>query len=274
MTSDTLYGTPTDWLRYMSNYVFDQAWEREKQRLDALGALCDEGTFRHLADRGIGTSWRCLEVGAGSGTVARWMAQRVGPTGRVVATDLDARFLEPLAAHGIEVRCEDIAQHPPEVGAYDLVHARTVLQHIPARDAVLTSLVRAVRPGGWLVLEDAVTPQASCFPRLPVWSKVLAAMAVGLQRSGADAEYGIALPAALAGAGLIERGQEARAPMMASATPSMDFVRLSIEHIADKLVAAGALTAAELEAALTAFQTPGYTMTAVIIVAAWGRVPA
>jgi SAM-dependent methyltransferase len=258
----------------MSDYVFDQAWEREKQRLDALGALCDEGTFRHLADRGLGAGWRCLEVGAGSGTVARWMAQQVGSGGRVVATDLDARFLEPLAAHGIEVRCEDIAQKPPEVGAYDLVHARAVLQHIPARAAVLTSLARAVRPGGWLVLEDAITPHASCFPKLPVWTKVLDAMAVGLTRSGADAEYGMALPAALAAAGLVERGQGARAPMMASATPSMDFVRLSVEHIADKLVAAGALTAAELQEAYSAFQTPGYTMTAVIIVAAWGRVPA
>ena len=146
----------------MSNYVFDQAWALEKQRLDALGALCDEGTFRHLAARGLGAGWRCLEVGAGSGTVARWMAQQVGASGHVVATDLDARYLEPLAADGIEVRCEDIAARPPEVGAYDLVHARAVLQHIPARDAVLASLARAVKPGGWLVLEDAITPHASC----------------------------------------------------------------------------------------------------------------
>ncbi len=258
----------------MSHYVFDQAWEREKQRLDALGSLCDPGTFRHLRDRGLGAGWRCLEVGAGSGTVARWMAQQVGPTGHVVATDLDARYLEPLAQQGIEVRCEDIAQKPPETGAYDLVHARAVLQHIPARDAVLASLARAVRPGGWLVLEDAITPHAACFPPLPVWTKVLDAMAVGLRRSGADAAYGIALPAGLAAAGLAERGHDARAPMMASATPSMDFVRLSVEHIADKLVAAGALTAAELETAMTAFRTPGFTMTAVIIVAAWGRAPA
>jgi SAM-dependent methyltransferase len=257
----------------MSDYVFDQGWAREKQRLDSLGALCDEHTFRHLAARGIAPGWRCLEVGAGSGTVARWLAEKVGASGHVVATDLDARFLEPLAADGIEVRCEDLVEHAPEPAAYDLVHARTVLQHIPARERVLASLVRAVRPGGWLVIEDAITPQASAYPSLPVWSKVLDAMAAGLARAGADPRYGIALPAALAGAQLVELGYEAYAPMMASATPSMDFVRLSIEHVADKLVAAGMLTTGDVEAVLTAARTPGYTMTAVIMVAAWGRRP-
>lgn len=257
----------------MSDYVFDQAWTREKQRLDALGGLCDEGTIRHLRARGIRPGWRCLELGAGSGTIARWMAREVGPTGHVVATDLDARFLEPLAADGIEVRCEDIVAHPPSVGVYDLVHARAVLQHIPAREQVFASLVRAVRPGGWLVLEDAITPHASCHPPLPVWPVLMGAMAAGLARAGADPAYGMALPSAFARAELADLGCDARAPIMASATPSMDFVRLSIEHIADKLVGAGVVTQRELDDALHAFQTPGYTMTAVIIVTAWGRVP-
>lgn len=53
-----------------SSYVFDPDWQRERERLSAIGALLDDGTKRLLAARGLGPGWRCLEVGCGAGTVA------------------------------------------------------------------------------------------------------------------------------------------------------------------------------------------------------------
>ena len=67
----------------MSSYVFDQAWVKERDRLRALEQLFDTSTTRRLADLGVGEGWHCLEIGAGAGGVARWLADRVGRTGHV-----------------------------------------------------------------------------------------------------------------------------------------------------------------------------------------------
>lgn len=136
------------------DYLIDRELDVARQRLDLLEALDDPGTFRHLEAIGVAEGWRCLEVGAGGGSVAAWLAERVGPTGRVVATDLDPRFLARLECENLEVRRHDVATDPLEVAAFDLVHARSVLMHVPQRDAALAKLARAVKPGGWILLEE------------------------------------------------------------------------------------------------------------------------
>jgi ubiquinone/menaquinone biosynthesis C-methylase UbiE len=75
-------------------YVYDQGWADERARLTALGQIYDEGTLRLLEDVSVAAGWHCLEVGAGEGSVARWLAERVGPSGDVLAIDLDPRFIE------------------------------------------------------------------------------------------------------------------------------------------------------------------------------------
>lgn len=74
-----------------TEYVFDQAWERERDRLRGLEFLFGSATIRYLADLGVTAGWRCLEVGCGAGAVALWLADQVGTAGRIVATDLTAR---------------------------------------------------------------------------------------------------------------------------------------------------------------------------------------
>ena len=56
--------------------------------------------------------WRCLEVGGGSGSIANWLADRVGDTGSVVVTDIDPRFLNRSPRRNVEVRRHDISTDP------------------------------------------------------------------------------------------------------------------------------------------------------------------
>ena len=56
--------------------------------------MCDDHTFATLGALEISPEWRCLEIGAGAGSVARWLADRV-PQGEVVATDLNIAYLPP-----------------------------------------------------------------------------------------------------------------------------------------------------------------------------------
>jgi hypothetical protein len=62
--------------------------------------------------------------------VARWLAGQVGPTGHVVATDIDPRFLADREPAGVEVRRHDITVDPIEEDSYDLVHCRALLIHM------------------------------------------------------------------------------------------------------------------------------------------------
>ena len=58
--------------------ILDSSSDRERERLRLLEDSFDPGTFRWLDQLGVGSGWRCLEVGAGGGSVARWLADRVG----------------------------------------------------------------------------------------------------------------------------------------------------------------------------------------------------
>jgi trans-aconitate methyltransferase len=82
------------------------------------------------------------------------MADRVGPEGQVPATDIGLTWLAEAAAPSIEIRWHDVVRDDPPVGEFDLVHARLVLCHLPGRDEAMRRMVRALRPGGWLVVED------------------------------------------------------------------------------------------------------------------------
>ena len=135
-------------------YVFrDAAREPELQRLRAIEALFDPGTERQLLSTGEWRGRRCLEVGAGAGSIAAWMRRQVGPSGRVVAVDTNVRFLDGLRP-GVDVVHGDVREVDLGDQAFDVVHARYVLVHNHDVAGVLDRLVRALAPGGWLLVEE------------------------------------------------------------------------------------------------------------------------
>ena len=120
-----------------------------------LEGLADARSFRLLAEAGVTAGWDCAELGAGGGSVAGWLSDRVGPDGRVMAVDLDARFLVPLSKRpNVEILEADLATLELGSGSFDLVHTRNVLVHLRGPDGVVTKLLEAVRPGRVLLLEE------------------------------------------------------------------------------------------------------------------------
>jgi hypothetical protein len=92
----------------MGAYVFDNSWEKERVRLAGLESMLDPGTRRHLDAIGVGAGWTCLEIGGGGGSVVQWLCRRVGEVGKVIATDLDTRFLDALDEPNLEALRHDI----------------------------------------------------------------------------------------------------------------------------------------------------------------------
>jgi SAM-dependent methyltransferase len=137
----------------MADYVLPHTIPQEDERLTLMSRMLDPQMFFRLRQIGVGEGWKCLEAGAGNGSVSHWLAQQVGPTGHVVASDIDTRFLDRLSLPNLEVRKIDVTRDPLGEG-YDLVCGRAFLHHIPERIDVLRRLVEAVRPGGRILIAE------------------------------------------------------------------------------------------------------------------------
>ena len=147
-------------------YAFRNVRAIQRERLRTLEALLDEGTIRHLEARGVERGWRCLEVGAGGGSIAGWMCERVGPEGSVMATDLDTTVLAARSHPNLEIKVHDVLEADLPEREFDLVHMRLVLAWLGEPGVALRRLIDALQPRGWLVAEEMDFVSAVPDPRL------------------------------------------------------------------------------------------------------------
>ncbi|MFE1292402.1 class I SAM-dependent methyltransferase [Streptomyces sp. NPDC058751] len=134
--------------------LFEPEHPQEAERIDAAALVYDPVTTDRLHALAAAPGGRCLEVGAGTGTVVRWLLE--AGAAEVVALDRDTGGLGTLAGPRVQVVTADLRDEGLELGGFDLVHARFVLMHLPERRRLVSRLARWLNPGGWLVLGDAV----------------------------------------------------------------------------------------------------------------------
>lgn len=246
---------------------------REGRRLALIGDLRDRRSARQLLRLGVREGWHCLDVGTGSGSLARWMAQQVGASGRVLATDVDLRFAGE-ATPPLELLRHDVVTDPLPEAAFDLVHARSLLQTLDQRERVLDDLVRAAKPGGWVVASD---PEWAAFDRqpLPPAFRTLheAMMAMGKNAHGYDRHWACRLPAAFRVRGLEEVDCLGSAYAMHGGTDSAEWLVLAYERAGPGLVESGLLDAAGVEAGLREARSPEFLALGPLSVLCWGRRP-
>ena len=255
----------------MGDYVYDQAWQEERQRLRGMESLWDPGTQAIVERLGIEEGWHCLEVGAGGGSVAEWLAERVGPGGEVLATDVSTRYLEAIELPNLEAREHDIRSDPLPEDHFDLVHARLVVEHL-GRGA-LEAMVPALKPGGVLLLEDYDFSSAVTHPPSPEGDLVLEAVLDFMSRSGFDAYYGRKLLDELEAVGLEDVEAEGRSRVYRGGSAGTEFSRLSLESLRGVVVEAGLVTDDEAEVALKGLGDPSNTFISPTMTAAWGHRP-
>ncbi|MFI1208214.1 methyltransferase domain-containing protein [Streptomyces sp. NPDC020802] len=256
-------------------HLLDNRQPDAGQRFDALAALFDPTTFRHIERFGIGSGWRCWEVGAGGLSVVSWLAKRVGPTGRVVATDLDTSWAPASVRPPIQLRVHDVGADEPPGEGFDLVHARLVLAHVPDRERALHSMIRALRPGGRLLVEDAdptMQPLACPDERGPeqqLANRLRHAVRDALAERGVEPAYGRRLPRLLREAGLRQVEAEAYFPITASACRALESE--TVGQVRDQLVAAGLATDQDIDRHLANVAAGGMDLTTAPLISAWGR---
>jgi SAM-dependent methyltransferase len=253
------------------------AAETERRRLELLQQRSDDSTFRRLRATGPLVGRTCLEVAAGAGSVAAWLAGEVGPEGAVVATDLDPRFLDVLSGvDNIEVRRHDILADPLEEAAFDLVHCRALLCHLADPDRALQRMASALRPGGWLLVEEAdyislaVASPAHALAR--VWDRTAWTL-IGYCASsfGFDPFLGRRLPVLFSSLGLEDVAHERLVRVQRGGSPPAEFLRSSMAAHSSHLVGSGRRCAADISSFAEALTDPSFRYSDAFSFAAWGR---
>jgi SAM-dependent methyltransferase len=245
------------------SYLLDNAWELARARFDGLEAASDAETITNLQALGVAPGWSCLEPGPGSGSIAAWLARAVGPTGRVVAVDLDPRHV-PRDIRGLEVVQADLRTYALPEASFDLVHTRAFLVHLPQREEVLGRLARCLKPGGRALLEepdwstDAPAPDAPA-PLAALYQRVMPRLMALLAERGMVNRFGLTLPGAARRAGLVVQKTRAYTEVVQGASAGSRFERLTYLQFREMAVAAGVADAAEYQRFLDLFRDPSFS---------------
>jgi SAM-dependent methyltransferase len=252
--------------------VTDDEVEIERVRLSMLAKTLDPGTFRLLERVGVEAGMHVLEVGAGTGSVSAWLAERVGPDGRVMSTDIDLRFHADMPTNVI-VRQHDAARDRLPSEHFHLVHARAVIQHIPERVEVLARLVDAMLPGGAMVIEDGAMAEFAEQELPEPLASVHRTVATAATSPWRDPNAGVRILGWMRDLGLEGLDAVGRIRIMRPREASGEWWFLALERAVPRLVEAGVVSESDAATALEQMRAPGFAMLGPTSIATIGRKP-
>jgi len=253
--------------------------ETEDERLSLLEDIFDPLSRQRRAF--VQPGWRCLEVGAGRGSMAVWLAQQVGANGRVVATDVDTIYLNRLDLPNLEVRRHDILSDSLDAldpGSFDLVCARLLLFWLAGKqENAIRRMVECLRPGGWLIDEDGdwgmVAPVDPSHSHYALYHRVWKNGEWWASR-GYDPTFGRKLPMLFERCGLVNIRHKASATVVRGGSPWGRWWLKSMEAIRASEQTDGSLTEERDQeyGVLTAPLTdPSFWFLNALIHACWGQ---
>ena len=215
-------------------YPLRNSAEREGRRLSMLEGLSDPVTFRWFDRIGVTGGWHCAELGAGGGSVVRWLSDRVGEGGSVTAVDRDAGRLRDLAAQqpNVDVVEADLCGLLLPAERFDLVHSRSVLMHLPCADAVVAGAVAALAPGGTVFFEETDGAPAEAIEDAPAGYALMVQMASRWQ-------WARGLAPLLESLGLEDVTDDVRADPLVGGSPQAEFWKFTLGSIVELGEAAG-----------------------------------
>jgi 2-polyprenyl-3-methyl-5-hydroxy-6-metoxy-1,4-benzoquinol methylase len=224
--------------------VLSGTWTQERQRLAAMAQVCDPVTVTTLQRLGVTAGWRCLELGGGGGSIAEWLALRVGGTGagHVLATDVDVRFLDELDVPHLTVLRHDVVTDPLPAASFDLIHARFLLEHLPEREQVLDRIAGWLAPGGVLLVESIASFPVASAPQPEFRAAMQAVTAVLAATIGTDAHWARGFPEPLRRAGLTEVGASMQLPPTGAGNASARCWALTLAQLRPRILDLGLAT--------------------------------
>lgn len=239
-------------------YALDNRHGAAAEHHRALAALLDPGTRqRILRLPGWPGVRRCLEIGAGAGSMSRWLARQMPAGGRVVACDRQPELLDELP--NLVPVAHDLSSEVPLAGVldrgYDLILARMTLQHLPRRRKLLHELAGLLAAGGSLLVEDWAALRASdddvvvAAPdraAAELFQRCQAAIGAAFDAAGADRAWARRVHGYLREEGLINVHTEYGSTYWTGGHPGLRLMATSAAQLRPRLLAGG-LDASDLD---------------------------
>lgn len=241
------------------NYVFQSSeHDAERIRLSIIQDEFDPDSCRTLSQTGIKAGWLALEIGPGMGSIMSWMAAQVGAQGKVVAVDINTRFIETTNLSNVQVRCLDVAKDQLDTSYFDLCHARYVLLHIHDWKSAIDNIWQSLKPGGWLVIEepDFQTSQAVTHSVSESVNRVNTAILRMYESMGIDPYFGRRLPQIFQQLGAEEILVETYLPFANGGSRISQILKMSAQHLKERYVATGVCSADDVERYISAADDP------------------
>jgi SAM-dependent methyltransferase len=239
-------------------YLYANGHSAALSRLQGLASIEDPATIAILTHLGDLSGWHCLEVGGGAGSIASWLAQRVGPMGRIDVTDIDPRFLEPLADGTIEVWRQDVVRDTLPHANFDLIHVRHVLLHLgEGVAAALDNLCQSLKPAGLLLIEESDFSGAGAIDSTPdalraTYTAGLTALLSLYRQRGLNIHLGAALPELLQQRALTVEPAQRRHRIVQGGSREAVFHRDTYAQARDAILNAGIAPADLVDAVIAA----------------------
>lgn len=257
-------------------YLMNNRHPETGARFTGLETVLDGVSIGHLTRLGVPPAGRCLEIGAGGGSIARWMADKAGPNGRVVAVDLDTRWFRHDGRPQLEVQQLDVVTGPIPDGPWDVIHERLVLQHIPARLEVLDQLVTRLAPGGWLLLEDFDTGEVRTTDRSGPNHDLIVRMAEAFNRvlgeRGGVTDFAAGAWRLLRERGLVDTGASGYVAFSPGGTGWSQVMAANARQVQEDLIRQG-MQPQEIDRFLELIANPDTIVGTSVLISAWGRRP-
>jgi ubiquinone/menaquinone biosynthesis C-methylase UbiE len=258
-------------MKPLSPYILDDAAAFEYQRLDLMSKILDPWTRGYMSGLGVGAGWQCLELGSGNGSIAGWLCDTVGPSGSVTAIDINTVLLELLPAQNLTVRQMDIRTNQLPTNTYDLVSCRALLHQISEHaPAVLEKMAAAVKPGGWLLIQE---PDFHLAPTTEpqVWAATWSALIEWGRDNGVDWLIGRTLPRMVSNLGLGQPQAKTDVQNIRGRDRGALYFKLFFAEVRDRVVDSGRLDAATVDAASRLLDDPDYWTQCWMMTAVWVR---
>jgi len=225
--------------------------------------------------------WHALDMCCGPLGVLDILAERIGQSGSVVGLDRDPRMLEAAAlslaqrgVSGVQLVQGEVTATGLPGASFDLVHERLLLGDVVCPENVVTEMVRLVRPGGFVALQDADVISWTCEPASPAWdhlANALTTTCIG------DPHVGRRLPGMLRAAGLVDVEVDVQAGLWRPGEPHHNLLPCLVNLHRDRILANGPLTEPELDACLRDVEDhlarPDTIVLSWMLFQAWGRKP-
>lgn len=256
----------------MAQYLWQHNLTGEPERLRMMSDLLDPSSQFHLKRTGVGPGWRCLEIGAGNGSLSCWLASQVGPGGIAIATDIRPDLLANLSAPNLETRAFDVVTQEPPDGPFDLIAIRALLHHLPSRRDVVHKIAQWVKPGGWVFIQEPdFYPTWTVEP--PTQNQFWADFLTWANSHQIDYYMGRKIAPWLAAEGLAHIEAEGHAIVYNGGSEFARWWLAGIDEVADDLKKEGGITDAVLREFFMLNQDPAYWTTTIAFTAVTAQRP-